>query len=50
MTKWILILVLSIGLLIILKAVETAPIYATIAISFIVAIIITLTILENLGK
>tara|TARA_R100001015_G_C4592236_1_gene147687 strand:+ start:739 stop:891 length:153 start_codon:yes stop_codon:yes gene_type:complete len=50
MTKWILILVLSIGLLIILKAVETAPIYATIAISFIVVIIITLTILENLGK
>jgi|TARA_R110002012_G_scaffold294768_2_gene491051 hypothetical protein len=50
MTKWILISVLSIGLLIILKAVETAPIYATIAISFIVAIIIILTILENLGK
>jgi|TARA_R100001163_G_scaffold12605_1_gene11729 uncharacterized protein (DUF983 family) len=50
MAKWVLISVLSIGLLIILKAVETAPIYATIAISFIIAIIITLTILENLGK
>ena len=50
MSKWILISVLSIGLLIILKAVETAPIYATITVCFIVAIIITLTILENLGK
>ena len=50
MSKWILISMLSIGLLTILKAVETAPIYATITICSIVIIIIALTILENLGK
>jgi len=50
MAKWTMILSFIIGLLVILKAVETAPIYATIAICFIITVIITLTILEILNK